>query len=184
MVSTPQSTPSRQLVTHSSRRHARQLALQILFQYEFHKNLEQWVEEFWAKQTVTPEVRSFSDDLVQGVITNQVEVDLLINRFAVEWRVERMPVVDRNILRLAIFELIWMPDVPAKVTVNEAIELAKRFADDETKGFINGILDHILQDEPRLQEKRAEVSKKTVKTSTSSALPTPRKNKSPSHSHD
>ncbi len=65
-----------------------------------------------------------------------------------------MPVVDRNILRCAIYELLWEPDIPAAVTINEAIELAKRFADDETQRFVNGILDHILRDDQRLTEKR------------------------------
>jgi N utilization substance protein B len=67
-----------------------------------------------------------------------------------------MPVVDRNILRAALYELLWMPDVPAKVTVNEAIELAKRFADDQTKKFVNGILDQVLKSDPRLEDKRAD----------------------------
>ena len=72
--------------------------------------------------------------------------------------VVRMPVVDRNILRAALYELLWMPEVPAKVTVNEAIELAKQFADDETKRFVNGVLDHIIETEPRLADKRGELS--------------------------
>ncbi len=67
-----------------------------------------------------------------------------------------MPVVDRNILRWAIFELLWIPGIPARVTLNEAMELAKRFADDEARRFINGILDHLLREDPRLQSKRAE----------------------------
>ena len=68
-----------------------------------------------------------------------------------------MPVVDRNILRCAIFELLWLPEIPAKVAVNEALELAKRFADEESKRFVNGVLDRLIQDEPRLEAKRADM---------------------------
>ena len=143
---------------HPSRRHARQFALQLLFQFEFHHNVGLWVEEFWALQTVTSDTRQFTDHLVQGVLSNQESLDQLISHYAVEWTLERMPVVDRNILRCALFELLWMNDVPAKVTVNEAVELAKRFADDETKRFVNAMLDHILQADPRLQKKRTEIT--------------------------
>ena len=65
-----------------------------------------------------------------------------------------MPIVDRNILRQSIYELMWLPDIPAKVTMDEALQLAKSFADDDAKRFINGILDRILKQDPRLQEKR------------------------------
>ena len=68
-----------------------------------------------------------------------------------------MPVVDRNILRCALFELLWLPDVPAKVVINEALELAKRFADEESKRFVNGMLDRIIQEDPRLETKRADM---------------------------
>jgi N utilization substance protein B len=86
------------------------------------------------------------------------EIDALIGKLAANWTIARMPIVDRNILRMGLYELLWLPDVPAKVTVNEAIELAKQFADDETKRFVNGILDKVLKDDPRLQEKRAELA--------------------------
>jgi N utilization substance protein B len=89
---------------------------------------------------------------------HQDELDALIGRQAINWTLTRMPIVDRNILRMAIYELLWISDIPAKVTVNEAIELAKRFADDETKRFVNGILDQVLKGDPRLEAKRAEVS--------------------------
>jgi len=69
-----------------------------------------------------------------------------------------MPIVDRNILRAGVYELLWMDDVPAKVTVNEAIELAKSFGDDDASKFVNGILDQVLTKEPRLEAKRAEVA--------------------------
>jgi len=132
------------------------VALQWLFQWEFQHAQGPWVEEFWSKQTLSPEAREFADSLIQGVLSRQQVFDELISEYAVHWKLHRMPIVDRNILRCALMELLYLDDVPAVVTVNEALELAKRFADDETKRFVNGILDKILQKDPRLQRKRAE----------------------------
>ena len=132
--------------------------MQILFQWDIHGNTDHWLEEFWTQHPISPEVRRFTEQLVEGVMTHRAELDQLIGAYASNWKVSRMPVVDRNILRAALCELLWIPDIPAKVTVNEAIELAKRFADDEAKGFVNGVLDKILKEEPRLQDKRAEMA--------------------------
>lgn len=141
-----------------TRRQSRERALQILFQWDIHGTTDHWLEEFWAQRPTAPDVRLFAERLVEGVMTHRDELDALIGAYASNWTVSRMPIVDRNILRAAICELLWIPDVPAKVTLNEAIELAKRFADDETKGFVNGILDTILKEEPRLHEKRVEMA--------------------------
>ena len=141
-----------------SRRQSRERALQILFQWDIHGKAGEWLEDFWIQHPVSADVRPFVERLVDGVITHRAELDELIGAHATNWKISRMPIVDRNILRAALYELLWMPDVPAKVTMNEAIELAKRFADDETKKFVNGILDKILKDDPRLQEKRTEIA--------------------------
>ena len=141
-----------------SRRQSRERALQILFQWDIHGNTEHWLEDFWQQEPPTEEVREFAERLVDGVMANHKELDRLIGAHATNWTVSRMPVVDRNILRAALYELLWMPEVPAKVTVNEAIELAKQFADDETKGFVNGVLDHIIGADPRLHDKRGELA--------------------------
>jgi N utilization substance protein B len=141
-----------------SRRQARERALQILFQWDIHGNTDHWLKEFWERHAASDEVRQFTDRLVEGVMANAAELDRLIASHATNWRVDRMPIVDRNILRAALYELVWMPDVPAKVTVNEAIELAKQFADEETKGFVNGILDKVLSTDRRLEFKRTEVA--------------------------
>ena len=148
-----------------SRRYARQLALQMLFQHEFQDRDPTWQDKFWSSQSTSPDVRDFTSLVVEGVLKNQSEIDQLIRRFAVGWSLERMPVVDRNILRCAIFELLWMPDIPAMVTINEAIELAKLFADDEAKRFVNGLLDHLLRDDSRLMDKRQSIKVKTAKIS-------------------
>ena len=140
------------------RRQARERALQILFQWDIHGNTEHWLEDFWEREPTTDEVRQFAIRLVDGVMANHNELDRLIGAHATNWTVSRMPVVDRNILRAALYELVWMPEVPAKVTVNEAIELAKQFADDETKKFVNGVLDSVIGTDPRLVEKRGDLS--------------------------
>ena len=137
-----------------TRHDARELALQILFQCDFHGSTEFWLEQFWAQREASESVRTFVSELVDGVRTHQVELDALITAYARNWTVDRMPVVDRNILRQAMYELLWVADVPAKVTVDEALELAKNFADDETRRFVNGVLDQFIKREARLEPKR------------------------------
>ena len=131
-----------------TRRHARELALQILFQWDFHGSTECGLEQFWSQRQASTQVQKFAGQLVNGVQTYHGELDDLITAYAKNWTIDRMPLVDRNILRQAIYELIWVPDVPAKVTVNEAIELTKCFADEETGRFVNGVLDHLIKTGP------------------------------------
>ena len=142
----------------SSRRHARQLALQQLFRWEFDQSQNSDIEIIQAERSTSSEVREFASQIVQGVLAHHDDLDQLINQYSVGWTVDRMPVVDRNILRWAIFELLWIPDIPPRVTLNEAVELAKRFADDEARRFINGVLDHLLRKEARLQTKCSELT--------------------------
>lgn len=146
------------------RRQSRICALQLLFQWDIHGSTEHWLADYWTQHPTAPEVREFAEQIVEGVMARHDELDALIGKLATNWKVARMPIVDRNILRMGLYELLWLPDVPAKVTVNEAIELAKQFADDEAKRFVNGILDKVLKDDPRLQEKRAEMTVETVGT--------------------
>jgi N utilization substance protein B len=140
-----------------SRHHARERALQILFQYDIHGKPGLWLEVFWQENEAPDEVKAFAERLVAGVLEKKKELDTLIGKYATNWKVSRMPIVDRNILRAGVYELLWMEDVPAKVTVNEAIELAKSFGDDEASKFVNGILDQVLGKELTLATKRAEV---------------------------
>jgi transcription antitermination protein NusB len=141
-----------------SRHHARERALQILFQYDIHGKPGLWLDVFWKENEATEEVKAFTERLVAGVLEKKKELDALIGTYATNWKVSRMPIVDRNILRAGVYELLWMDDVPAKVTVNEAIELAKSFGDDDASKFINGILDQVLSKELALAVKRREVS--------------------------
>ena len=137
-----------------SRHQARERALQILFQYDIHGRPGLWLDVFWKENEATDEVKAFAERLVAGVLEKKKELDALIGKYAANWKVSRMPIVDRNILRAGAYELLWMDDVPAKVTVNEAIELAKSFGDDDASKFVNGILDKVLSAEPLLAEKR------------------------------
>ena len=124
---------------------AREYALQILYQFDIGQKVEpgELIENFWAYHTVSPEVREFASTLVQGALAHRDEIDRLISSHANNWDIARMAVVDRNILRLGIFELLHLADVPPKVCLNEAVELAKRFGDEESSKFVNGILDTI-----------------------------------------
>ena len=132
--------------------------MQILFQYDVHGKPGLWLDEFWKPLKADDETRAFAERLVQGVVEHKNEIDLLIGKYAMNWKVSRMPIVDRNILRAGLYELVWMDEVPAKVTIDEAIKLAKSFGDDEASKFVNGILDKVLATEPRLEAKRREAS--------------------------
>jgi transcription antitermination protein NusB len=137
-----------------SRHQARERALQILFQYDIHGKPGLWLDLFWKENEAPDEVKAFAERLVAGVLEKKKELDALIGKYATNWKVSRMPIVDRNILRAGVYELFWMDDVPAKVTVNEAIELARSFGDDDASKFVNGILDQVLTKESRLEAKR------------------------------
>jgi len=134
--------------------------LQILFQYDIHGKPGVWLEEFWKPLKDNEETKAFAERLVQGVLDHKNELDRLIGKYATNWKVSRMQVVDRNILRMGAYELLWLDEVPAKVTVNEAIELAKDFGDEEAAKFVNGILDKVLASEPALDGKRHEAGRR------------------------
>jgi transcription antitermination protein NusB len=141
-----------------SRHQARERALQILFQYDIHGQPGLWLDLFWKENEATDEAKAFAERLVAGVLLRKKELDALISKYAINWKISRMPIVDRSILRAGVYELLWMDDVPAKVTVNEAIELAKSFGDDDASKFVNGILDQVLAKESTLGAKRREAS--------------------------
>jgi N utilization substance protein B len=127
------------------RRKAREVALQFLYQLDQHGETDPSAHEaeFWARHPVDAETRAFAASLVHGVTGRHAEVDKLIAQYTEHWDIERMGVVDRNILRLAVWELLDHPSVPPKVAINEAIEIAKKFGTRESGRFINGILDRV-----------------------------------------
>ena len=127
------------------RRKARELTLQLLYQLDVQGEGDPrpHLDDFWRRHPVDPEAREFAETLVRGTKTHEAEIDELIVRNAENWELERMAVVDRNILRQAIFELRWGAGIPPKVAINEALEVAKKFSTQESSRFINGILDRI-----------------------------------------
>jgi transcription antitermination factor NusB len=127
------------------RRKAREVALQFLYQLELTGagDPAPHDDEFWARHPVDADTRAFTDGLVRGAKSHQAKIDQVIGQFAEHWDLERMAVVDRNILRLAVYELLFTLDVPPKVAINEAIEIAKKFGTKESSRFINGVLDRI-----------------------------------------
>jgi transcription antitermination protein NusB len=127
------------------RRKGREVALQFLYQLDLHGagDPAPHEDEFWGRHPVDPDTRNFADSLVRGTKQHQGKTDQLITQYAEHWDLDRMAVVDRNILRLAVHELLWQPDVPPKVAINEAIDIAKKFGTRESGRFINGVLDRI-----------------------------------------
>ncbi len=128
------------------RRKSRELVLQALFQSEFLKKpaLEQLnllVENFQVNKKALP----YAKEILAGISSEISQIDALINKHADNWRLERMSVIDRNILRIAVNELLFREDVPSTVSINEAIEITKKFSTGESASFINGILDAINQ---------------------------------------
>ncbi len=130
------------------RRQARELALQLLYELDVRGERDPGptADEFWRRQTVPDEVRGFADALVRGTKTHQPKIDELITRFAEHWDLERMAVVDRNVLRAGIFELLWGVEVPPKVAINEALDIARKFSTEESTRFINGLLDRVRRE--------------------------------------
>jgi N utilization substance protein B len=98
---------------------------------------------FWTEHEVESEVKAFAEGLVDGVMKEREALDRIIAATAEHWRVERMAVVDRNILRVAVYELAWLPDTPSVVILDEAIEVGKKFGSEQSGAFINGILDAV-----------------------------------------
>ncbi len=95
-----------------------------------------------------PPVNDYTVELIEGVQANRDRIDEILGQYAEGWTVDRMPDVDRAVLRLAVFELLWRPDVPAAVAIDEAVELAKTLSTDESPRFVNGLLGRVLRDRP------------------------------------
>ena len=128
-----------------SRSRCREWALQLLYQTEYRGHRQGEVPRFWRHFGQGEHVPSYLAKLVEGVEVHQEELDTLIRQHSEHWRLERMAAVDRNLLRLALYELLHQPEVPAKVVINEAVELAKRYGSEESGSFVNGILDRVRE---------------------------------------
>lgn len=157
------------------RREARERAVQFLFQHDLNppENVDEALEQFWASQRAAviaeekgpatwgqtvelpppsadeAAVRLFADPLIKGVLEHRDEADELIKKHAKNWDLHRIAAVDRNILRLAIYEMLHRDDIPPVVSINEAVDIAKKFSTQDSGKFVNGILDKIKSDLPR-----------------------------------
>jgi len=129
------------------RRKAREYALQILYQYELKstESSDKIIKEFWKEYSVHPKIRHFTEILVKGTIKHLKEIDSIISSVSEHWSMNRMAVVDKNILRFATYELLYIEEIPAAVTINEAIEISKKYSTKESSIFINGLLDRIAK---------------------------------------
>jgi len=124
------------------RRRARELALQMLYRHELASaSVESMLEDFEELRRAPEQVREFALRLVRGTLERLPEIDAELAAQTANWRLERLAAVDRNILRLAAYELLYEPEIPPAVVLDEAIEIAKKFGADESARFVNGVLD-------------------------------------------
>ncbi|MGE5197074.1 MAG: transcription antitermination factor NusB [Deltaproteobacteria bacterium] len=128
------------------RTHARELTIQILYQMDITRDsADITLKNFWQsrEEKIEEHVKNFTAELVGGVADNLADIDAKISEYATNWQLKRMAVVDRNVLRLGCYELLFRQDIPPKVSINEAVDLAKKYSGTEAGKFVNGILDRI-----------------------------------------
>lgn len=141
-----------------ARREARRLALDVLYEAEIRDSLpldafharvaDGWVtssEGAAGDEAASPEALRYAEELVTGVQTHQADIDALITGYADRWAIQRMPVIDRTVVRMALFELLWRDDIPVPVAINEAVELVKELSTDDSGRFVNGLLGRIVE---------------------------------------
>lgn len=129
-----------------TRRHARELALQLLYQHEMRQApIEEMQAHFEGWGGASDAEREFAHELVSGTLEHREDIDAHLERQTAHWRFDRLAAVDRNILRLALYELLYHPDTPPAVVMDEAIEIAKKFGAEESPRFVNGVLDGFLK---------------------------------------
>lgn len=135
-------------MSRSVRRRGRESALQVLYQMDRGGDDGSWqvdlaLQDYFANFDHPEKVRDFVEDLVQGVVDRRSEIDQHIEATSTKWRLERMSLIDRNLLRLGAFELFFRPETPRGVVINEAVEIARRFGSESSPAFVNGILDEL-----------------------------------------
>lgn len=141
------------------RRKGREYAVQILYALDLNPmDTAEFLAVFWEMHPAKPEATEYAEFLVHGTLGKKTEIDLMITRHSSNWKIDRMAVTDRNILRLATFELLAEDWVPARVVMNEAIEIAKKFGTTDSATFINGVLDSIHQEIEASQKSSQPVS--------------------------
>ncbi len=127
-----------------TRRLGRELALQALYALDVNPlEMRRFLLTFWEQNPSPLEARTFADQLIEGIVSHRLDLDALIKSKAQNWSLSRMARVDLNLIRLATFELLYRDDIPKKVIINEAIEIAKKFGSEDSAAFVNGVLDEI-----------------------------------------
>lgn len=125
---------------------ARECALKILYRIEISReSVDLSFDDFWSKmaESIDKESRGFTEVLVRGAYDNLAAIDEIISKYTDNWNISRMAVIDRNIMRMSVYEMLYRDDIPPNVSINEAIELAKKYGDVDSGKFVNGILDKI-----------------------------------------
>ena len=136
-----------------TRREAREAAIQFLFSHDLNdETLPDQCADFWELRTARKKVRDFANELIGGVFDHCEELDRTIDAASNNYSLDRLSAIDRNILRLATYEILHRNDIPAPVTINEAIEIAKRFGTTESPGFVNGVLDRIQHEHTQSEQ--------------------------------
>ncbi|OGW74847.1 MAG: transcription antitermination factor NusB [Omnitrophica bacterium RBG_13_46_9] len=134
-----------------NRTKARECALKILYAVDIRKDTpEECARTFWMNHAAMHEdIKEFTNYLIDGIFKNKEFIDGIISKYATNWQIQRMATIDRNILRLATFEILFGEDIPIKVSINEAIEMAKKYGDRDSGKFVNGVLDKINKSEKK-----------------------------------
>jgi N utilization substance protein B len=129
-----------------TRRQARELAMQALFYMDIRKDAsEETLENFYGCFCSSKKSKPFFRKLVNGVLETKHQIDALVERFSQNWNISRMSCVDRNVMRIAVYEMLYCDDIPPKVSINEAVDIGKKFGTQESGAFINGIMDSIRE---------------------------------------
>ena len=129
------------------RRSSRELAIKFLYLIEMNPgNTEQQLQQFWESNPCQEDIQNYTTELLAKIHEGQPAIDNILERFSENWTLDRMAVIDRNLLRLAACELMYEKSIPPKVVIDEAVEIAKRYGSEEWPSFINGILDRVMKE--------------------------------------
>ncbi len=129
-----------------NRRKARELTVQFLYGFDLNEgDLSQALENFWNILPAKEDIQEFATKLIQGIIEHRDEIDKLIEQYTINWKLDRIAIIDKNVLRMAIYEIVHRDDIPPIVSINEAVDIAKKFSTAESGKFVNGVLDKLRQ---------------------------------------
>ncbi len=138
------------IIPMGHRRTSRECALQVLFEVDYaSQEINEALRLYWLDHEEPEDIRQFTEELCRGTLRNLKEIDGVIESSSTNWKLSRMAAVDRNLLRVSAYELLYIKEIPPSVTINEAVEIAKKFGTEESPGFVNGLLDKIAKEKNR-----------------------------------